>query len=123
MDKKAFMNTLSSQITEWQKELADLSARGEQAGEKAKTEIQSQIKELNSRLDDAQGKLKRIQAVGPDAWEDVREGLRRAGQRCAGRSERIRAVQALKNGQHKRAGPGSGTEPWSNHQCMPMHQR
>ena len=36
MDKKAFMNTLSSQITEWQKELADLSARGEQAGEKAR---------------------------------------------------------------------------------------
>ena len=44
MDKKAFMNTLSSQITEWQKELTDLSARAEQAGTKAKTEIQSQIK-------------------------------------------------------------------------------
>jgi peptidoglycan hydrolase CwlO-like protein len=75
MDKKDFMNTLSSQITDWQKELTDLSARAEQAGTKAKTEIQSQIKELNSKLDDAQGKLKQIQAVGPDAWEDVREGF------------------------------------------------
>ena len=75
MDKKAFMNTLSSQITEWQKELANLSTRADQAGTKAKAEIQSQIKELNSKLDDAQGKLKQIQAVGPDAWEDVREGF------------------------------------------------
>jgi len=78
MDRKAFMNTLTSQITEWQKELADLSARAEQAGSKAKTEFQSQIKELNSRLDDAQGKLKQIQAVGPDAWEDVREGFEKS---------------------------------------------
>lgn len=75
MDKKAFMNTLSTQVTEWQKELNDLSARAEQAGTKAKTEFQGQIKDLNSKLDDAQSKLKQIQAVGPDAWEDVREGF------------------------------------------------
>jgi len=78
MDRKAFMNTLSSQITEWQKELTDLSARAEQAGTKAKTEFQSQIKDLNSRLDDARSKLKQMQAVGPDAWEDVREGFEKS---------------------------------------------
>jgi predicted nucleic acid-binding Zn-ribbon protein len=78
MDRKAFMNSLSSQITEWQKELTDLSARAEQAGAKAKTEFQSQIKDLNSRLDDAQSKLKQIQAVGPDAWDDVREGFEKS---------------------------------------------
>jgi chromosome segregation ATPase len=78
MDRKAFMNTLSSQISEWQKELTDLSARAEQAGSKAKTEFQSQIKDLNSKLDDAQSKLKQIQAVGPDAWEDVRAGFEKS---------------------------------------------
>lgn len=78
MDKKAFINTLSSQITEWQKELTDLSARAEKAGAKAKSEFQSQMKDLNSKLDDAQSKLKQIQAVGPDAWEDVRDGFEKS---------------------------------------------
>jgi len=78
MDRKAFMNTLSSQITEWQKELTDLSARAEKAGSKAKTDFQGQIKDLNARLDDAQAKLRQIQAVGPDAWEDVREGFEKS---------------------------------------------
>ena len=78
MDRKAFLNTLSSQISDWQKELTDLSARAEKAGTKAKAEFQSQIKELNSRLDEAQSKLKQIQAVGPDAWEDVRDGFEKS---------------------------------------------
>ncbi len=78
MDRKTFLNSLSSQITDWQKELNDLSGRAEQAGTKAKTEVQSQIKDLNAKLDDARSKLKQIQAVGPDAWEDVREGFEKS---------------------------------------------
>jgi chromosome segregation ATPase len=78
MDKKAFLKLLSSQISDWQKELTDLSARAEKAGTKAKAEFQDQIKELNSKLDEAQAKLKQIQAVGPDVWEDVREGFEKS---------------------------------------------
>jgi chromosome segregation ATPase len=78
MDRKTFLDTLSTQITEWQKELNDLSGRAEKAGAKAKTEAQAQIKELNARLEDARSKLKQIQAVGPDAWEDVRGGFEKS---------------------------------------------
>ena len=78
MDRKDFLNTLSTQISEWQKELNDLSGKAEQAGARAKTEVQGQIKELNAKLEDARAKVKQIQAVGPDAWEDVREGFEKS---------------------------------------------
>ena len=78
MDKKEFVNTLSSQITEWQKELTDLGARADKAGTRAKAEVQAQFKELNAKLDEAQVKVKQIQAVGPDAWDDVRAGFEKS---------------------------------------------
>ena len=78
MDKKEFLNALQAQIGEWQKELADLGARADKAGARAKEEVQAQIRELNGRLDEAQEKLKQIQAVGPDAWEDVRAGFEKS---------------------------------------------
>lgn len=78
MDKKEFLNALQSQIADWQKELNDLGPRADKAGSRAKEEIQSQIKELNGRLDEARAKLKQIQEVGPDAWEDVRAGFEKS---------------------------------------------
>jgi len=78
MDKKEFLNALQTQIGEWQKELTELGARADKAGTRAKAEFQTQIKELNTRLDEAQEKLKQIQAVGPDAWEDVRAGFEKS---------------------------------------------
>ena len=78
MDKKAFMNALSSQLADWQKELNDLSAKANKAGTKAKAEIQNQIKDLNSKMDEAQSKLKQIQEVGDEAWDSVREGFEKS---------------------------------------------
>ena len=78
MDKKEFLNSLQSQIGEWQKELNDLGARADKAGARAKDELQAQIRELNTHLDDARTKLRQIQDVGPDAWEDVRAGFEKS---------------------------------------------
>jgi len=78
MDKKEFLNSLQAQISDWQKELNDLGARADKAGARAKDELQAQIKELNAHLDEARGKLKQIQEVGPDAWEDVRAGFEKS---------------------------------------------
>ncbi len=77
-DKELYQQRLQAQLDEWQAEIDKLKAKAEGAGAETKLEMNRQIEELESKVEDARGKLSELSLASDLAWESLKEGVEMA---------------------------------------------
>lgn len=83
-DKKSFLQKLAVQLQEWDTEIDELKVKAHLAKADAKDELLKQIEELRVKRDTAQTKLKQMQEVSDEAWDDIRTGLEKSWTELSG---------------------------------------
>ena len=75
--KAECVQAMEEHLSELKRELEELSAKVEKAGEAAKTEAQPRIQELREHTDKLRTKLEEARAATESTWDDVKAGLER----------------------------------------------
>jgi predicted nucleic acid-binding Zn-ribbon protein len=57
---------LKNQIAKWEKQIKDLKEKAEKEAVSGKAKIEAQIKELQSKVDDAKARLEKLSSKGKD---------------------------------------------------------
>jgi predicted nucleic acid-binding Zn-ribbon protein len=78
MDRKAFIDKLASQLTQWDAKIEKLEAKAQKAGTGAKAEYNKQIQNLRDKKKAAQDRLGEVKQASEDAWEDLKSGAEKA---------------------------------------------
>jgi multidrug resistance efflux pump len=73
-DKSAWEKKFEAQIDEWKADIAKMQARARQASADAQIDYEAEIAQLKARQSGAEDELKKLQALGGAAWDDVRKG-------------------------------------------------
>lgn len=82
--RDAFVNTMKAKIDEWNADIDKIEAKAKQAAASAQAEYQEMLTELRKRRDEANVKLRELQATNESAWSDMRVGFEKAWTDLAG---------------------------------------
>ena len=77
-NRKEYIDKLTIQLREWDKEIDTLEAKAEKAKADAEADYQNQLQELRSKRLAVETRVKKIQNAGEDAWEDLKTGTEEA---------------------------------------------
>ena len=72
-DKKAYLQKITDQLTEWEAKIDTLKAKGEHLAEEAKQEFEEQMAEMNEKRAELSAYLDELTDKADDLWEDVKE--------------------------------------------------
>ena len=76
--RKAYQEKIEAQLKEWSAKAKQWQAKAEMAKADAKIEMLKQLQTLQAKQEVAQQKLKALQDVGADAWEEAKPDLAKA---------------------------------------------
>ena len=76
--KEEYQAKMDEQLKEITGKLAELRVKADRATADAKIKYQKEIKTLQTKLQEAQGRLQKIKTSGGDAWETLKEGSEKA---------------------------------------------
>jgi len=77
-DKELYQQKKQSQLDEWKAEVDKLKAKASDASADAQLEVNKQIKDLESKIEEGKAKLSELAEAGEDVWESVKEGVESA---------------------------------------------
>jgi hypothetical protein len=77
-DKQSFLQKLATQLQEWDTEIDELKVKAHLAKADAKDELNKQIEDLRVKKEAAQVKLKQLQEVGDEAWDELKAGAEKS---------------------------------------------
>ena len=75
MDKKSYLNKLSSQIKQWETEIDKLKAKANKTKTDVNIEYNNKIDEIRHKKEDLEKKIKLLQKSGDEAWDEIKDGL------------------------------------------------
>jgi len=94
-EKELYQKKIQAQIDEWKAELSKLRAQSAGASADAQLELNQQVKELESNVDEAENKLTELREASDEAWDSLKAGVEEAwGSLMTGFSE---ATSKFKN--------------------------
>jgi hypothetical protein len=87
-DKEAFRVKAEAKLAEWDRKLAELQARADQATGEAKVDIQRNVDAQKPKLEEARRELREVEATSSEkwaefkarsskAWDDISDGFER----------------------------------------------
>jgi hypothetical protein len=76
--KEEYQAKMEGQLKEVTTKLAELMAKADKATASAKVQYQEQIKGLQAKLRETQGRLQQVKASSGEAWETLKEGTEKA---------------------------------------------
>ena len=74
-DRKSYIGKMAAKLKEWDDEVQKLEAKADKAKADVKAEYRQRIEELQSKKEEAQQKLNKLQEAGEGAWEDLKGGV------------------------------------------------
>lgn len=74
INRDEYMQKLKAQLDEWNAEARKWEAKAKEAQSHMKAEYEKQLAALNARRDEALEQMKRLQGASADAWQDVMRG-------------------------------------------------
>ena len=77
-DRKVYIDKMAAKLKEWDDKIQKLEKKLDAAGADAKVEFRQQITELRSRREEAQQKLKKLQAASEGSWEELKAGIEKS---------------------------------------------
>jgi uncharacterized coiled-coil DUF342 family protein len=78
VDRKAFIDKLTTQLREWDAEIDKLEAKAQKAKADVKVEYNQQVQELKQKRDAAQNRLAEAIKAGDEAWDELKSGADKA---------------------------------------------
>ena len=77
-DRKVYIDKMAAKLKEWDEKIQKLETKLNSAGAGAKVEFRQQITELRSKREEAQQKLKKLQASSEGSWEELKAGIEKS---------------------------------------------
>jgi uncharacterized coiled-coil DUF342 family protein len=77
-DKKSFLQNLSAQLQEWDKDIDKLMSEADKAAAGARAQLLKQIDELRAQRLVAQKKLAELESTSGEAWDEFRAGAEKS---------------------------------------------
>ncbi len=74
MDRKAFINTLTAKLKQWDDDIDRLEAKAQKAKAEVKADYNKHIQDLRDKKKAAQERLEEVKHAGEEAWEDLKSG-------------------------------------------------
>jgi len=78
--KEVYQKKVEAQLEEWDAQLAQLTAKARQAKADARRNVQGEINSLQAQRAALQNKLAALRNRGEAAWEDLKDGVEKAGE-------------------------------------------
>ena len=77
-DKELYQQKKQSQLDEWKADVDKLKAKVSGASADAQLEINKQIRDLESKIEEGKVKLSELAEAGEDAWESIKDSVKSA---------------------------------------------
>jgi hypothetical protein len=77
-DKKLYRQKKQAQLDEWNAQMEVLKAKSSGSSADLQIEMNKQIHQLDSKLDEGKRKLVELDEVDRDAWDSVKDGVENA---------------------------------------------
>lgn len=77
--KEAYEQKFNARLAEWEAEIDKLKAKVSGASADARIKYHAEIESLESERDSMRKRLEEFRNTSGEAWEDVKDGLERAG--------------------------------------------
>lgn len=78
MDRKEFIENLTTKLKEWDAELDKLEIKAEKAKVDAKADYQREIEKLREQRQEAKAKLEQVKEASGAAWSELKTGTEEA---------------------------------------------
>ncbi len=77
-EKKAYIERMEAQLTEWSTKIGELAAKAEKAAADAKMAYQREIESLRAKQEAAKKKLHEMREAADEVWEGFKGGVENA---------------------------------------------
>lgn len=74
-DKELYRQKRQAQLDEWKADVSKMKAKAAELSADAKLELNRQINEMDSRIEQGNAKLAEIAATSEDAWASIKDGM------------------------------------------------
>lgn len=77
--RQAYIEKVKAQLNQYDAQLAEMKAKADQLAASAQVEYHSLMEEVLVKRDAMQAQLTKLQRSGESAWEEIQNGLEKAG--------------------------------------------
>jgi septal ring factor EnvC (AmiA/AmiB activator) len=74
-EKELYQKKIQAQLDEWKAELKKQKAKASGVSTDAQIELNKEIKELESKIEEGEQKLAELSESSDDAWESIKDGF------------------------------------------------